>query len=172
MNKLLTLNTIIPNGYPADPVLVFHDNGSWEIAFAGDVDYIRNYGEPAMAGTDITYVGHAPVVDIIDKYLALLGKPALSRYADADISTAHLFLSVSAPYNCPEEPVVAVYFDGTVRVMTEWMASRDLDEDENLLNYIPLAALIEDIRTFVSTNVEAMRAKVKVVMDAKTEAAA
>lgn len=144
MKKLLTLNTMVPNGGPAEPVLVFHDDGKWEIAYAGDVDYIRNYGDTSESPRP-TYVGNASIADILDSFLTLIGKPLLDRYG---LPETHLFVSETIPHDVPGEPMVAVYLDGGYRVMTEWMASRDIEEDSNLLNYIPLIAVVEDFRQF------------------------
>lgn len=147
--SLLTLNTTIPSiDNPGTPVVVVFDNGDWEIAFAGDVDYIEE-------GSN-NFHSHATFIDV---FISTMIHFDMGDADDLDESDGVVYLMISETVETgdEEEPVLLVYQDGETDVMERYHAEKMIETDPTVaLNFIPLIDLFEDFRTFRSRHDEMM----------------
>lgn len=141
MKTLLTISSNIPlSDHPSTPAIVMQDNGDWEIAFDGDVGYIKD--------TSPTFLGAVQVIEIFNELRLLNDYDEI----DDDGVRAHLFIELSVDTGTPEEPVVGFWNDGSSTVMDLETAQNLLVEDADFYNFITFADLLPEVRTFVHYN--------------------
>jgi hypothetical protein len=149
MSTLLTLNTHIPSfGQPGSPVIVVFDNGDWEIAFAGDVDYISE-------GSSSFFVA----VPFTEFFVDLMIFFDLGDVDDLDVmgDTTNIFISENITAGANNEPVLLIWQDKESEVLNRADAHDIFNIDtENVLNFIPVIEIIEDFRKFRSARADAM----------------
>ena len=142
---LLTCYQNIPGvDRPGTPALVFFDNGDWEIAFNGDVDYISE--SPA-------YVGSELVAELLSEISLELDGDEMDS-VDGEVI---LFIEATIETGTGEELVLALWDDGVVTAMmradVESMIANDDDRPlSRVFNYIPLPDFFDDLRKFLSRN--------------------
>lgn len=137
---LITINTTVPApNRPGAPHLVFFDNGDWEIACKGDVRFIEDSDR---------YVGATPAAEVLT---ALALEYDLDEMDEVDgLST--LYISVSVPVDCPEEPVIVLYDDGEFDVYERLDAEElvAIAEKSGVFNFIPFVDFMDELRMFVT----------------------
>ena len=134
---LLTLNTAVPvSEHPGTPAIVVYDNGDWEIAFQGDVDYIREGSS--------NYLGYFTFIDLFVDVMIFFD---IGDVDDLDVSgdRAILFIEEQIATGEEAEPVMLIYGDGEFDVMhrSEAEGLIELDPDA-AFNFIPLVDLFKD----------------------------
>lgn len=141
MKTFLELNATVPDrGHPGSPVLVYFDNGDWEIAFAGDVDFIER-GSNHFAGS-------VSVIDLITEARALFDFDGV----DSDGEVAHLYIEGETNVGKQDEDVFILYETDEPFMTVREHAENLIKEDDEAFNFIPLVDLLEDIRDFVARN--------------------
>lgn len=135
--SLLTLNTNVPSAYlPGTPAIVVFDNGDWEIAYAGDVDYI--------AEGSSNYFG---VVLFIDFFVDLMIFFDIGDVDDLDVSgeTVNLFLEETVDAGGIGEPVLLIWDDRETDVMERYEAESIIKtKPDAALNFISALDLFEE----------------------------
>lgn len=141
--SLLTLNTTIPAAdLPGTPVVVVYDNGDWEIAFAGDVDYIQE-------GNDSFHSHHA----FSEVFVLVMIHFEIGDEDDLDVSDGIIYFEISETVNegADDEPVLVIFQDGEVDVTERYHAQNMVDQDTAMTevqNFIPLTDLFKDFAKF------------------------
>lgn len=149
--SLLTINTTIPAAdRPGTPVVVLYENGDWEIAFAGDMDYIQE-------GNSAFYSAH-PFAEIFALILIFF---EIGDEDDLDVSDGVIYfeLSEKVTKGAEEEPVLLIYTDGEMDVIERYHAENMVRADTSMQivqNFIPLLELFEDFETFRSRHEDIM----------------
>ena len=144
MAVLLTCNSNVPGPeHPGTPALVFFDNGDWEIAFNGDVDYISD--SPAYVGTDL-----------VSKILSELSLEYDGDEMDEVDGETILFIDITIEETGPAIPVLALFDDGFSQIMAAGDAQMLIGSDGGVFNYVQLAEFMDDLRKFLSKNRTAM----------------
>lgn len=143
MKSLITINSSIPHSGPAEPALVFFDDGRWEIAYAGDVDYIKHgFGET----TDDSFVGTVSVLTLLDEWLAIIELDPLER----DGENVILFLNQTVDVGRWDEPVVVLFANGDAEVTYRETAEQSSTDDEDFVNFVTIDDLVAELREFVA----------------------
>ena len=147
--SLLTINTTVPtedrNG---TPVIVFFDNGDWEIVLQGEVDAIEE-GTPSFLGS----------VTFIDFFIGLMVLFDIGDADDLDVSdeVAYLAISETVIPGGEDEPVLLIWDDGETDVMERGEAEGIIDSDPDQgRNFITALELFEDYRHFSERHRDAM----------------
>jgi hypothetical protein len=141
--SLLTLNTTIPTAdEPGAPVVVVYETGDWEIAFAGDVDYIKE-------GNDSFHSYHS----FTDVFVSTMIFFELGDEDDLDVSDGVIYFTISETVQTgqEEEPVLIIFEDDMVEVMERYHAEQMVLSDRTMdivQNYIPLIELFEEFAKF------------------------
>lgn len=147
--SLLTINTTVPDqSLPNTPVVIFFDNGDWEIGFLNDVDYIAE-GSSSFLGS----------VTIIDFFVGLMIYFDIGDADDLDVSDEVVYLSLSENVipGGEDEPVMLIWDDGTTDVMERGEAEGIIDSDPDQgRNFITAIELFEDYRHFSERHRDAM----------------
>lgn len=141
---LLTCYQNIPGvDRPGTPALVHFDNGDWEIAFNGDVDYISE--SPA-------YVGSNLIAELLSEISLELDGDEMDS-VDGEVI---LFVEATIETGVPDELVLGLWRDGEASVMSRadaaFMIEADQDEEQGVYNFVPLPDLFDDLRKFLSRN--------------------
>lgn len=140
MAVLLTCNQHVPGpDHPGTPALVFFDNGDWEIAFNGDVDYISD--SPAYVGTDL-----------VSKILSELSLEYDGDEMDEVDGETILFIDITVTETGPSLPVLALFDDGFSQIMEVGDAQKLIDTNGGVFNFVQLAEFMDDLRKFLSKN--------------------
>lgn len=143
MKTLITINSTIPHSGPAEPSLVFFDDGRWEITYAGDVDYVQHgIGET----NDESFVGSASVITLLDEWLAIIELDPLER----DGENVVLFLNQTVEVGRWNEPVVVLFANGDAEVTDRETGETAATEDEDFVNFVPIDDLVSELRDFVA----------------------
>lgn len=146
---VLTLNTYIPSvDLPGSPVIVVFDNGDWEIAFNGDVDYISE-GSPNF------FVA----VPFTEFFVDLMIFFDLGDIDDLDVmgDTTNIFIEETITPGANNEPVLLIWQDKAAEVLDRADAHDIFNiNTEDALNFIPVAEIIEDFQKFRSTYADVM----------------
>jgi hypothetical protein len=149
--SLLTLNTTIPAAdKPGTPVVVIYENGDWEIAFAGDVDYIQE-------GNDSFHSHHA----FSEVFVLVMIHFEIGDEDDLDVSDGVIYFTISETVNegDEDEPVLVIFQDGECDVTERYHAESMVDADKSMdviQNFIPLLELFKDFATFRAQHEEMM----------------
>ena len=149
--SLLTLNTTIPSvDHPGSPVLIIYENGDWEVAFSGDVDYIREGNN--------SYHSHHTYADIFVGTMIFF---EMGDEDDLDVSDGIIYFQISETIDQggEEEPVLLIYSDGEIDVIERYHAEQMIFNDptmEVVQNFVPLLDVFEDFRTFRGQHEEMM----------------
>lgn len=146
--SLITINTSVVHSGPAAPILIFFDDGRWEIDNVGNLDYIVNgyHGDTP----DPAYVGSAALIDLIDEYRASLDYDVSER----DENEAVVFLSETVDVGSEQEPVFILFADGDVELVDRYIAEDASRDDEDFVNFVSVDDLISELREFVSNQKE------------------
>jgi hypothetical protein len=144
---ILSIDSDIPGSEEANtPVLVFYDNGDWEVAFAGDVDYIRDKS-PA-------FVGSGTLIEIFNELLLVNGFDEI----DEQGTRATLLVDLPVTVGALDEPVVGYWlsgeFDTMLREHAEQLVKASPDPDVRLHNFIPVVDLVKETRNFLRYHAE------------------
>jgi hypothetical protein len=148
---LLTLNTTIPAAdHDGTPVVIIYDNGDWEIAFAGDVYYIRE-------GNDSFHSHHA----FSEVFVLAMIHFETGDEDDLDVSDGIIYFEISEVINVgdEDEPVLVIFQDGECDVTERYHAQAMADSDNTMdviQNFIPLFDLFKDFSTFRARHEELM----------------
>lgn len=150
--SLLTINTVVPaNDRPGTPVIVYYDTGDWEIAMAGDVDYIEESSK--------AFLGYETFIDF---FVGLMIFFDLGTADDLDYdfnnSVTYLMISETVNTGSDEEPVLLIYQDGTSDVMFRAQAEGLVAAGDGF-NFIPAVDLFEDFRTYRARHEDVMFAE-------------
>lgn len=133
----LTIDTQVPTiDHPATPVIIIYDNGDWEIAFSGDVDYITETSSNFFCNEYF-----------INFFVGLMIYFDLGDVDDLDVSgdTVILFLEEPNKPGSADEPVLVIWDDGQTEVMARAEAEGLMSIDSDaVFNFIPADDLFED----------------------------
>lgn len=141
---LLTCNQTVPGPeHPGTPALVFYDNGEWEIAYNGDVDYLRD--NPSFVGDEL-------VSEILSELSLELGDDEMDQVDGNTI----LFLDVTIETGHGSTPILALFDDGVCQIMEQGEAQLLMEADGGVFNFIHLPELLDDIRKFLSLHRDGM----------------
>lgn len=149
--SLLTINTTIPTAdEPGSPVIVLYENGDWEVAFAGDVDYIKE-------GNNSFHSYHS----FADVFVSTMVFFELGDEDDLDVSDGIIYFSMSEKITPGDEmePVLIIYEDDMVEVMERYHAEQMTIADLTMSivqNFIPLIELFEEFEKFRERNEHTM----------------
>ncbi len=144
MKSLITINSTIPHSGPAAPVIVFFDDGRWEIAHDGDVHYITH--GPTSGDLDPSFIAAPALLPLLDDWLAIIELPHL---VTDDTNTA-LFLNQTVDVGRWDEPVIVLFADGDAEVTDRETAEQSATDDEDFVNFISIDDLVSDLREFVA----------------------
>lgn len=150
MSTMLSLNVTIPTtNNPGTPVVVVYDNGDWEIAFAGDVDYIQE-GD--------SYHSHHLISEV---FVLVMLYFDMGDEDDLDISDDVIYFTVSEETvaGADNEPVLVIFHDGEIDI-TERRDALAMAENDlvvtSVQNFIPLLDVFEDLSKFCQQHAEMM----------------
>lgn len=147
--SLLTINTMIPAiERPGTPMIVAYDNGDWELAFLGDVDYI-------VEGSSNFHSAQS----FIEFFIGLMIYFDMGDADDLDVSGDVVYLAISETIITGQydEPVLLIYQDGEMDVMAREEAENIIHIDPDVgMNFISALELFEDFRTFRSRHEDVM----------------
>ncbi len=147
--SLLTLNTTVPTiDRVGTPYIVFFDNGDWEIAMQGDIEFIIE--------SSTNFLGAEPFIDF---FIGLMIFFDLGDADDLDVSDglAYLMISETVQAGGGDEPVMLIYQDGVTDVVTRQEAENIISLDPNVgYNFIPALDLFEDYRTYRARHEDVM----------------
>lgn len=135
---LLTINARVPFEQPGEPVIVFYDHGDFEIAFGGDVDYIRETSNSEV-------IGVAQVAQVVSDLNVFLGDTALAPEKDGSFI---LFVSGITVAGDEDEAVLVFTDAGEWRIATMAEAESEI-ESGIAYNFVTLLEVLEDVRQFV-----------------------
>ena len=137
MSTLLFLDTEVPDrDSPGAPAFVFYDNGDWEIAFAGDLDYIK--GSSA-------YLGSATIIEVIDS----LNTEFDLELVDENDGTAFLYTSIEITEEADDEPLLVLHDDGEFDIQERANAVELVDAAGGAYNFVSLVELFEELERFL-----------------------
>ena len=138
MSTLLFLDTEVPDrDAPGTPAFVFYDNGDWEIAFAGDLDYIK--GSSA-------YLGSATMIEVID----YLNTDYDLELVDENDGTAFLYTSIEITEEADNEPLIVLHDDGEFDIYERAIAVELVNnEDSGVYNFVSLVEVFEELERFL-----------------------
>lgn len=147
--SLLTINTVVPTTErDGSPIIVFYDNGDWEIALLGDADYIEESSN--------SFVGYETFVDF---FVGLMILYDMGDVNDLDVSDDIVYLMISQTVYIGryDEPVLMIFQDGSSDVMEREQAEKIIQTDpEAGFNFIPALDIFEDFRTFRARHEDVM----------------
>jgi len=144
MGTLLTINTTVPEaGSYGVPEIVFFDNGDWDIVFSGDVPVIED---------NSAYVGSLNSIEFMNE-LRLINDYNACDEVDRGVL---LFIEVTIDEGTFEEPVLGIYTEGDSFITERFHAERLLEEDGMFFNFIPVVEIMDDLRKFISRNLDTM----------------
>lgn len=136
---MLTINSRVPHDAPGEPVMVFYDHGDFEIAFNGDVEYIRENSNSEI-------IGVARLAEVISDLNVYLGDTALAPEKDGSFI---LFVSGVTVAGDPDEAVIEFTEDGSWRIVGLAEAEAAIEDGESY-NFITMIEVLADAREFVS----------------------
>src|SRR6478735_12365975 len=135
--SLLTLNSVVPPvEHPGTPAIVIYDNGDWEIAHDGDVDYIAEGSSNFFA-----------TVHFVEFFIDLMIYFDIGDRDDLDVSGDRviLFIEETVTAGALDEPVMLIWSDTETDVMDRAEAEGIIASDTNAaLNFIPVLDLFAD----------------------------
>ncbi len=141
--SLLTINTAVPAAErDGTPYVVVYDNGDWEIAFKGDVEYIAEQS-----------LNFHSAQSFIEFFVGLMIFYEIGDIDDLDVADDLAYLMISRPVFAGryDEPVLFIYQDGEMDVMDREVAENMIKHEPDVgFNFIPALDLFEDFRTFRS----------------------
>lgn len=144
---LITLNTSVPTmPLPGSPVIMVFDNGDWEIGFAGDVNYVAEWSSNFFIA-----------VPFADFFVDMMIFFDLGDVDDLDVSgdQTNLYISETVTVGSDDEPVLFIWDDREAEVMERRDAEMLVVQEEGI-NFIPVAEIVEDFRKFRAERDEEM----------------
>jgi len=122
---------------PTCPLLVFYENGDWNIEFAGDVEFIKS--------NILTTLNCAMLLQLFS-----------DEEFDYDSEGCDIYLELEVESDI-EEPVVLIWCDGRATAGDRFQAENLIrNGNTDFYNYIPLSELVEDIAKFITRHSDMM----------------
>lgn len=142
----LILNIVVPAPHMGGaPVLVYYDNGDWEVTFAREVCHLMD-----ASGA---FIGSSCVVDLLSSLSLVYDGDEMDINGDE----AYLFVDVIHDDEEPEAPVILLFRDDEADVFERSVAEKMIEEGtEEAFNFIPFSEFIEELARFCKTNAKSM----------------
>lgn len=148
--KLNFMETIPARDQRGTPILIFHDNGDWEISTLGQLDYMTS-------GSD-SYAGYMLCIDILEEMSFAQSQP---ECIDENKEVVNVSFYVEIAEGKETTPVILLPYKrqdyDLIVIDTFAKAMEYVEKDTVYFNFIKFIDFFTDFKNFVISNLNNMR---------------